>query len=86
MLVPGDKIFVKTGDKIPADIRITKSDEMRVDNSSLTGESKLLLRTTECTDAKNALETDNLAFFGTICAEGHGEAIVISIGDNTIIG
>ena len=86
MLVPGDLIYVKEGDKIPADIRIIKSKEMRVDNSSLTGESKLLLRTTECTSEKNALETENLAFFGTICSEGSGMGIVINIGDETIIG
>ncbi len=86
MLVPGDLIYVKAGDKIPADIRIIKSNEMRVDNSSLTGESKLLLRTTQCTAPKNALETDNLAFFGTICKEGNGMGIVINIGDDTVIG
>ena len=86
MLVPGDLIFVKEGDKIPADIRIIESNEMKVDNSSLTGESKHLLRTTKCTAPKNALETDNLAFFGTICAKGTGKGIVINIGDETIIG
>ena len=86
MLVPGDLIYIKAGDKIPADIRIIKSNEMRVDNSSLTGESKMLLRTTECTAPKNALETDNLAFFGTICKEGNGMGIVINIGDDTVIG
>ena len=85
-LVPGDLVFVKEGDKIPADIRIVESNEMKVDNSSLTGESKHLLRTTECTAPKNALETDNLAFFGTICAKGRGKGIVINIGDDTIIG
>ena len=60
-------VIVKEGDKIPADMRILKSDEMRVDNSSLTGESKLLLRKVECTVPENVLETDNMAFFGTIC-------------------
>lgn len=43
-LVPGDLIEVKMGDRIPADIRITSSDEMKVDNSSLTGESEPLIR------------------------------------------
>jgi len=86
MLVPGDIVFIKEGDKIPADVRIIKSNEMRVNNSSLTGETKELLRTTECTNPKNALETDNLCFFGTICKKGDAEGIVISIGDNTIIG
>ena len=86
MLVPGDLIYVKAGDKIPADIRIIKSNEMRVDNSSLTGESKMLLRSDKCTAPKNALDTENLAFFGTICKEGSGKGIIINTGDNTIIG
>ena len=43
-LVPGDLIEVKMGDRIPADIRIVSSDEMKVDNSSLTGESEPLIR------------------------------------------
>ncbi len=85
-LVPGDIIFLKDGDKIAADVRVIQSFEMKVDNSSLTGESKLLLRTTECTNKNNALETANLAFFGTICKGGHGKAVVINIGDDTVIG
>lgn len=42
---------------------------MKVDNSSLTGESLLLVRTIECTHEENPLETKNLAFFGTLCKE-----------------
>lgn len=42
---------------------------MKVDNSSLTGESALLLRSPECTHPQNPLETKNLAFFGTLCKE-----------------
>lgn len=42
---------------------------MKVDNSSLTGESLLLLRSPECTNQTNPLETKNLAFFGTLCKE-----------------
>lgn len=59
---------------------------MRVDNSSLTGETDPLLRTVECTNLENPLETDNLAFFGTLVKEGIGRGIVIQIGDNTVIG
>jgi len=59
---------------------------MRVDNSSLTGESDPLLRTVECTNKENPLETDNLAFFGTLVKEGIGKGIVIQIGDSTVIG
>ncbi len=50
---------------------------MKVDNSSLTGESILLLRTPECTSIENPLETKNLAFFGTLCKEGSGKGMVI---------
>lgn len=69
-LVPGDIVFVKAGEKIPADLRILESNEMKVDNSPLTGESEPLLRTVECTHPDNYLETSNLAFFGTLCKEG----------------
>src|SRR5690349_9055900 len=85
-LVPGDIIELKSGDRVPADIRIIFSQEMRVDNSSLTGESEPLLRTVECTNKDNPLETDNLAFFGTLVKEGIGKGVVIQIGDNTVIG
>ncbi len=49
-LVVGDLVEVRLGDRIPADIRITSSDEMKVDNSSLTGESEPLIRKIECTN------------------------------------
>lgn len=68
-LVPGDIVVVEFGKRIPADIRILESNEMKVDNSSLTGESLLLLRSPECTNPNNPLETKNLAFFGTLCKE-----------------
>ena len=42
---------------------------MKVDNSSLTGESLLLARSVECTNKENPLETKNLAFFGTLSKE-----------------
>lgn len=77
---------MKLGDRIPADIRIIYSEEMKVDNSSLTGESDPLLRTIDCTDPEKILETRNVAFFGTLCNNGKGRGIVFNIGDNTIIG
>lgn len=85
-LVPGDIVKIRMGDKIPADIRILQSREMKVDNSCLTGESDALLRSTECTHPDSVLETQNLAFFGTLCKEGNGIGIVVNIGDNTVMG
>lgn len=78
--------MVKAGEKIPADIRIIESNEMKVDNSPLTGESEPLLRTVECSHPENYLETANVAFFGTLCKEGSGKGIVIFIGDRTTLG
>lgn len=79
-------MIVEYGKRIPADLRVLESNEMKVDNSSLTGESLLLLRTAECTHPNNPLETKNMAFFGTLCKEGNGVGIVIFTGDNTVIG
>ena len=69
-LVQGDVVLMKAGEKIPADMRILESSEMKVDNSALTGESEPLLRTVECSHPENYLETTNIAFFGTMCKEG----------------
>ena len=44
------------------------------------------MRTVFCTNEDNPIETSNLAFFGTICRVGTATAIVVNIGDNTIIG
>lgn len=69
-LVTGDIVEVKMGDRIPADIWIISCDEMRVDNSSLTGEGEPLIRSSECSDPEKVLETKNVAFFGTLCTNG----------------
>ncbi|KAL4441170.1 hypothetical protein ABPG74_002120 [Tetrahymena malaccensis] len=85
-LVVGDIVLIKAGEKIPADIRILESSEMKVDNSPLTGESEPQLRTVECSHPENYLETTNIAFFGTLCKEGTAKGIVICTGDRTTLG
>ena len=86
MLVPGDIVKLKDGAKIPADLRITEANNLKVDNSSLTGESEPLDRKVECTNENSPLETKNLAFFGTSAASGTGKGIIIMTGDRTVIG
>ena len=85
-LVRGDIVLLNEGSRIPADVRIIESKELRVDNSSLTGESDPLLRSPECTEPDKVLETKNVAFFGTMCKEGRGKGMVFNIGDETVIG
>lgn len=58
---------------------------LKVDNSSITGESDPQHRSANMTN-KNPLETENLAFFSTYCVEGRAKAIVIRTGDETMIG
>nr|XP_027198282.1 sodium/potassium-transporting ATPase subunit alpha-like [Dermatophagoides pteronyssinus] len=84
-LVVGDIIEVKGGDRIPSDLRIIRSQGCKVDNSSLTGESEPLLRSSENTH-ENPLETKNMAFFSTNCVEGTATGIVVNTGDRTILG
>jgi len=77
---------VSLGDNIPADVVLIKtSGEMKVNNSSLTGESEELLRVPE-EKARNIFESPNVAFFGTACTNGSGIGIVFKTGDETVIG
>lgn len=85
-IVRGDIVKIIAGDRIPADIRILEANEMKVDNSSLTGESEEQPRITECTNEDNILETKNVAFFGTLCRSGGCKSVVINVGDQTVMG
>ena len=84
-LTLGDIIFVKFGDRVPADVRVTEAMGFKVDNSSLTGESEPQSRSIENTH-ENPLETKNLAFFSTNAVEGTCTGVVVNIGDNTVMG
>ena len=58
---------------------------MKVNNSSLTGESEELERQPDLKN-KNIFESPNVAFFGTSCTAGYGYGIVFKTGDSTVIG
>lgn len=87
-LVRGDVVQVKNGDNIPADlVMIDTQGDMKVDNSSLTGETEQLLRNAEISDkTTKLLETPRVAFSGTECKNGSGTGIVFGVADNTVIG
>jgi sodium/potassium-transporting ATPase subunit alpha len=84
-LVVGDVVNVKCGDRVPADIRIINSAGFKVDNSSLTGESEALPRSSECT-SENPLESKNMAFFSSNAVEGTCTGVVVKTGDGTVMG
>ena len=78
--------MVKGGENIPCDLVIFKSNEMKVNNASLTGESEDILIDTSLEPVANIFESKNVAFFGTSCTAGEGRGICFKIGDNTVIG
>ncbi|KAI4457024.1 sodium/potassium-transporting atpase subunit alpha [Holotrichia oblita] len=84
-LVIGDLVHVKAGFCVPADIRVISCNTLKVDNSSITGESEPQTRLPIYTDP-NPLETANLAFYGTNVVEGSGYGIIIATGKNTLMG
>lgn len=91
-LVPGDVVDLGDGDQVPADIRILTVSDMKVDNSSLTGESEPQDRYPELARDSNGkpittpLEAVNLCFFTTIVTSGSGRGMVIGTGDRTVMG
>lgn len=84
-LVPGDIVYIQEGDKIPADARIIQQNALKIDHSSLTGESEPQLRSLACTH-ENILESRNMLFSGTLVQSGNGTAVVFGTGMDTQIG
>jgi sodium/potassium-transporting ATPase subunit alpha len=84
-LVVGDIIFVRLGDKVPADMYIFHSADFKVDNSSLTGESEPQERGA-VNSHESPLEASNLAFNSTLAVSGEAYGVVIRTGDNTVLG
>lgn len=84
-LVPGDLILLREGDKVPADARIVEEYFLKVDHSSLTGESEPQLRSVDSTHEKEILSR-NMVFSGTLVQSGSGKALVVRTGDSTQIG
>lgn len=85
-IVPGDIVMVKGGENIPCDVCVFKSNEMKVNNASLTGESEDIQIDPDLEPIANIFETKNVAFFGTQCTAGSGTGICFRIGDATVIG
>ncbi|KAJ3326436.1 hypothetical protein HDU76_012921 [Blyttiomyces sp. JEL0837] len=88
-LVVGDIIHVRLGDKIPADAIVFNAQELRIDNSSLTGETEPVDRAPILAGAGadvNALAAKNMLFSGSIVVNGEGWALIIKTGSRTVLG
>lgn len=86
-LVVGDIVKLSAGDMIPADIRIFNAKDLFVSQAALTGESEPVEKS-EIADKKEGslTETKNLAFMGGSVISGSARALVISVGNNTMLG
>ena len=86
--VVGDVIRIKTGDRVPADIRIIKANDLETEESTLTGESLPVEKTSQVIYQDNVAMQDqhNIGFKGTLVTKGSGTGIIIQTGMNTALG
>ena len=89
-LVVGDIIKLSAGDMIPADVLLLESRDFFVQQSGLTGESdaveKVCLAKADGQNFDSLLETESLAFMGTNVISGRATALVLVVGDETMMG
>jgi len=86
-LVPGDIVQIEEGDKIPADIRIIESFNLRSNDFSLTGESTPQGKQTNAMPEECVLaDRDNMAYLGTTVASGTATGLVVRTGMSTEMG
>lgn len=87
-LVPGDIIELEAGIYVPADCRLIESHNLKIEESSLTGETEPVLKNAEIIAKRDIALGDmlNMAFMASIVVNGHGKAIVTETGMNTKVG
>jgi len=87
-LAPGDVVFLASGDKVPADLRLIAAKELRVEEATLTGESLPVAKTIDALKEEGLTPGDqiNMAFMGTVVVNGRGRGLVTATGVHTLLG
>lgn len=87
-LVPGDIVILESGDKVPADLRLMSSEDLRADESVLTGESEERRKEADQTLEEDTplAERGNMVFAGSMITKGRAEGIVCTTGTHTEMG
>lgn len=87
-VVPGDVILIQAGEKIPADARIMLSQNLKIDESSLTGEAEPVNKIADALSSVALVTADqkNMVFKGTNAVAGSATAVVVATGLSTVIG
>jgi calcium-translocating P-type ATPase len=84
-IVPGDVVILAEGDRVPADGRIIEEYRLRVDQSTLTGESLPVSKTAAIVENRG-IDAANLVFAGTTVAAGEAKAVLFATGMDTLFG
>ena len=87
-LVPGDIVILEAGNYVPADGRIIESFNLKIEESSLTGETEPVLKDAEKICKKDVVlgDMNNMAFMASIVVNGHGKAVITETGMDTRVG
>ncbi|WP_451977253.1 HAD-IC family P-type ATPase [Azospirillum endophyticum] len=86
-LVPGDRVFLVSGDRVPADLRLDRTRGLLVQEAALTGESVPAAKSAVAVPADAALgDRCGMAYAGSMVVQGQGSGIVVATGDATEVG
>ncbi len=86
-LVPGDVVLLASGDRVPADVRLLQTRNLRVDEAALTGESEPVDKGTEAVAIDAAIgDRLGMGYAGTLVTQGQARAVVVATGGGTEIG
>lgn len=87
-VVPGDVVWLESGNRVPADLRLLHEHGLEIDESLLTGESLPVAKDVAWCGAENAPLGDraNMAYAGSVVVRGRGKGIVVATGEETHVG
>lgn len=87
-LVPGDRVVLTSGVRVPADLRLVVAKDLEADESALTGESMPVRKGTEALKGETLVPGDqvNMGFAGTVVTRGRGRGVVVRTGPETELG
>ncbi len=88
-LVVGDTVRLSAGNRVPADIRLTATNDMFVSQSVITGESAILEKNAQILSIEKPQsygEYNNIVFMGSAVIGGSGDGVVLAVGQNTVYG
>ncbi|MEW6426898.1 MAG: HAD-IC family P-type ATPase [Thermodesulfobacteriota bacterium] len=87
-LVPGDIVLLASGGRVPADLRLLRANELRIDEAMLTGESLPVEKTirTSVQEGLTPADQTNMAFMGTAVVNGRAQGVVTATAGGTILG